>query len=89
MDVDDFVLYLTSNGKFYLGRIIDLPRESELLTVQYGDNKSGSHHDFTHKKTTYVAKGSVVRWGSLDDVGAECVGENLYKVGTVDVTGLG
>jgi len=78
--VDDFVLYHTCNGKFYMGKAIDVSHQSGLLHVQYGESKDGINHDFSDWKTTFVSKESVFRWGNLDDVGASCIGDNLYRL---------
>ena len=66
-----------------MGKVMDLSRQSGLLRVGYAESKDGIYHDFSVKKTTFVSKESVFRWGTLEDIGASCSGENLYRLTTV------
>ena len=65
-----------------MGKVMDVSHQSGLLCIASAMSEDGITHDFSAKKTTFVSKDSVFRWGTLADVGASSTGEDLYRLTT-------
>ena len=65
-----------------MGKVTDTSDQLDVLSVSYAESKTGLHHDFSQTNTALVTKESVFRWGSLEDVGALCIDENLFRLNT-------
>lgn len=75
--VGDFVLCHNSSENFYMGQVLDIPNQSEVLCVEYRDNKNDSDQNPSNKKITSISRDCIFRWGNFEDVRASCMGEDF------------